>query len=113
MRTKQRLHEGDRSHPHLRTLDATFFDYKGWVADKEEAERRLIGDCSVLQLGSYNAFYQKMIKKQTLASDRSSIPCLRELDSAKLTYPGWLEDKAAAVKIFTDYLTPTRFYEKF
>lgn len=113
MRTKQRVHERNRSHPHLRTLDASLFDYRGHERDKEEAERILTGECTVFQLGSYNAFYNKMMKKQTLSCDRSSNSCLQELDMAHFTYPGWNQDKAMTEKLLVDYVSPSRFYERF
>ena len=116
MKTKQQLHEVGRSHvPPLCMLDSELFSYEGWESDKEDAEKRLMGDCSVLQLGSYNMAYDKMKKKQSLLSrDRSSIHCLKDLDDAKtqFSYPGWQQDVSAAENIYVEYVTPDRFYEK-
>ncbi|CAB9529410.1 expressed unknown protein [Seminavis robusta] len=116
MRRKQRLHEtgDDRSQiPHLHTLDSTMFTYQGWQTDKEDAEKRLVGDCSVLQLGSYHNKYNQMKKKESLSSgDRSNIDCLREMDNTHLSYPGWQRDVEIAEQIYVQYVTPVRFYEK-
>jgi hypothetical protein len=115
MRTKQTLHEVGRSQvPPLRKLDSELFSYEGWESDKKDAEKRLVGDCSVLQLGSYDVVFDKMKKKQSLTSDRSSIPCLRDLDEAKarFTYPEWQQDVSTAEQLFVEYVSPSRFYEK-
>lgn len=112
MKHKQRLFEGDRSHPDVQLLDNTTFTYKGWEADKDEAERRLTGDCTVLQLGSYKSLLLRMKKTEALYSNRGSIDCLQELDSIDFSYPGWQIDKTNAEKIFTDYPTTHRFQEK-
>lgn len=112
MKHKQQLYDGDRSHPDIQVLDNTSWSYKGWEEDKEEVERRLKGDCSVLELGSSKSLLLKMKKKQMLSSNRDSIECLRELDSTEFTYPDWQIDKSVAEKIFTEYPSTHRFHEK-
>ena len=112
MRTKQQLYDGDRSDPNIVALDSTEFTYTDWELDKAEAERRLQGDCTTLQLGTYNSFYYKMIKKQALMKDRSSVPLLQALDDLALTYPGFQADKKLAEQYYTEFQTPVRFHQK-
>ena len=112
IKLKEKLFQGDRSHPDIQTLDNTQFTYKGWEEDNDEAERRLTGDCTVLQLGTFKSFFLKMKKKEAINSRRDSIECLRERDSAEFTYPDFEVDKATAEKIFAEYPTTHRFHEK-
>jgi 4-hydroxy-3-methylbut-2-enyl diphosphate reductase IspH len=53
MKVKQRLFEGDRSHPDVVALDSKNFTYDGWDSDREEAMRRITGDCSILFMGGF------------------------------------------------------------
>jgi len=72
MKNRQRLYDGDRTHPDIAALDTTNFSYDGWLQDRDEAVRRHIGDCNVLDLGSfaYQTFFAKMKKKQQVHRQR-------------------------------------------
>ncbi|CAB9510640.1 expressed unknown protein [Seminavis robusta] len=118
MQHKQKLHEGDRSHPEIMALDATLFTYKGWEADKEEAIRRHTGDCMTFNLGhsGFESHFQKMKKKQKMHVDRASLPGLQELDNTVFTFPGWEVDRAVCEKYFVEYSTSSTadcFHRKF
>jgi hypothetical protein len=82
MRNKQRLWEGDRSHPEIVRLDRANFTYIGWQVDKAEFERRHTGDCSILDLGSYACenLFQRLVKKQEMHTRRRA-QVLRDLDT--------------------------------
>jgi Zinc finger, C3HC4 type (RING finger) len=118
MKNKQRLHEGDRTHPDIVALDSLSFSYKGWETDKEEAIRRHTGDCMTFNLGSYGfeSLLNKMKKKQKMHQDRDSLPGLVELDNEVFSYPGWEVDRAICEKFFVEYSTSSTadcFYRKF
>jgi len=105
MQNKQRLHEGDRSHPDIVALDSVEFNYPGHDEDREEALRRHTGDCKSFHMGGFLAHLSQMKKKQQMHDDRSSLPGLQELDNMQLTYPGCDADKALCEKYFVDYST--------
>ena len=118
MKNKQRLHEGDRSHPDIEALDSLSFTYKGWETDKEEAIRRHTGDCMTFNLGSYGfeSLLNKMKKKQKMHDDRASLAGLLELDNEHFSYPGWEVDRAVCEKFFVEYSTNSTadcFHRKF
>ncbi|CAB9515242.1 expressed unknown protein [Seminavis robusta] len=86
MQTKQRLHDGDRSDPNIRALDATQFSYEGWQDDKQEAEQRLTGDCILLHMGSsgFQDVFAKMKNKELMHTNRRNLRGLQNLDSLLL-----------------------------
>ena len=106
MINKQRLYEGDRSHPELQALDATQFTYPGWQHDQEECLRRHTGDCRVWHLAGFYDLLDQMKRKQSiLVADISSRDDhrWRALESHCFTYDGWQVDKAQAEQYYIVY----------
>lgn len=104
---KQRMHEGNRSHPRLVALDALSLTYPGWEADAKEVERRHIVDfwCSTGLNENCKAMLSRLKRKQlefaTGVEDRSSMhPILRTIVETKWTYPNWQKDIEEARKNF-------------
>jgi Zinc finger, C3HC4 type (RING finger) len=99
MKNKQRLFEGDRTHPDIVALDNTIFTYDGWQEDKKEAEMSHTAGTTLpgcLLIGTVQDKLGRMKKKQTAHSNRSSVAFLRDLDSQTFSYTGWLADKKEA-----------------
>jgi Zinc finger, C3HC4 type (RING finger) len=127
MKNKQRLYEGDRSHPEIVALDAAIFTYPGWQQDRDKAERIHTDDssesCDLLLSsslcgagGETSLFEQKlhvMKKKQRIHSgNRSRIRFLKHLDSFKFTYPGWRDDKVEAENFYCEDASSKRAMAK-
>ena len=111
---KQRLHDGDRSHPDIMALENTEFSYLNWQADYEECLKRHTGDCSTTDLGetSFRTYFNSMKKKQAVFCNRSNITCLRELDKMLLTFPGWEDDKEQAEQYYIRFDSTFIFQKK-
>ena len=111
---KQRLHDGDRSHPNIVALETTEFSYLHWQVDYEDCLKRHTGDCSTMDLGetSFQSCFNSMKKKQAVFCNRSNIVCLRELDKMSLTFPGWEEDKKQAEQYYIRFDSINIFEKK-
>ena len=111
---KQRLWEGDRSHPEVQALEEQVWDYPDWHQDHDEYLQRHTGDCSLVQFGiTCDFLLSKMRKKQQLHQDRASIELMaNHLDALVLTYDGWEADKVQAERYWVDFSSPDRFWDK-
>jgi len=98
MKRKQRVHDGDRSHPELVQLDALRCNYPGWNVDKATGEKHHF-ECPIL----VPSLVKTMRRKQKLHQGNRSHPDLVKLDQLKCTYPDWQKDKAAVERAYTDY----------
>ena len=117
MTHKQRLYDGDRSHPEIAALDDAVaherFTYESWQDDHRAYLERHTGDCTLFQLGITCEFlWSKMVKKQQLHEDRSSLPLLQTLDQCHFSYPGWEADKIQAEGYLCEFTRPDRFHDK-
>ena len=98
MRKKQRLHDGDRTHPQLVALDAFIASsplYPGRAADVRDAEFRY----HVGQPNSFDSWLERMGKKMRLFSGDRTHPQLVALDailSSGASYPGRAADVTEA-----------------
>ena len=113
MRLKQRIYDGDRSHPDVKTLDEMVLTYPGAEQDKVEALKRITGECSVLDLGgfSFHTLLSTMEKKQE-AFDCSGNECTRVLSSLNLSYPGFNKDIDTAKQYYVDFSSLKPFKDK-
>jgi hypothetical protein len=94
MLNKERVHNGDRSHPDLVQLDRLkrALSYPGWEHDFVNAEKSHLTRPDDFE----DCFIFKLIEKQRMHyGDRSHVRLL-ELDSHTWTYPGWEIDKRIA-----------------
>jgi hypothetical protein len=111
MRTKQKMHSGDRSDANLRALDALLasgLTYAGWQNDVKEVEKYHV-EYPILVEGSL----QKIRKKQEMHSGDRSHATLRALDAlvaSGLTYASWRDDVKEVEKNHVMY--PTLVNEK-
>jgi uncharacterized protein YgfB (UPF0149 family) len=111
MRTKQKMHSGDRSDANLRALDALLasgLTYAGWQNDVKEVEKHHV-EYPILVEGSL----QKIRKKQEMHSGDRSHATLRALDAlvaSGLTYASWRDDVKEVEKNHVMY--PTLVNEK-
>jgi len=102
---KQRMYDGDRSHPRLCLLDELTLNYPGWERDFAKAE-----DYHVSLPDLFTGKIAGMKEKQKMyEGDRSHVN-LVELDALRLTYPGWQEDVRWAEDAHTS--KPFMFREK-
>jgi hypothetical protein len=111
MQNKQRLFDGDRSHPQIVALDSTTLTYRHWKKDKEEAEK--IHTASTwLSCETFDEKLHVMKRKQQVHSNRSSINFIRELNSLEFTYPGWGTDKVQAITMYCESSNSRRARQK-
>jgi hypothetical protein len=107
MRTKQKMHSGDRSHANLRDLDALLasgLTYAGWQNDVKEVE-----ECHVEYPMLVDRSLQKMRKKQEMRSSDRSHATLRALDAlvaSDLTYASWQDDVKGVEEDHVNYVWP-------
>jgi len=94
MLNKEKVNNGDRSHPNLVTLDRLkkALSYAGWEDDFLAAEKSHLTRPDDLQ--DYHIF--KLIEKQRMHYGDRSHKRLRQLDSYDFNYPGWEADKRIA-----------------
>jgi hypothetical protein len=88
LKNKQRMFDGDRTHPHIVDLDALKLSYSGWEDDYHlaikahcESPISLFPDC-----------IHTMREKQKASEGVRLHWRLDELDKMQLTYPGWESD---------------------
>lgn len=114
MKNKQRLHDGDRSHPDIRRLDELKLTYPGCDVDKAEALKRHTGDCFVLDLGSvsFQTWLCKMKKKQEEFADENNNECTKVLANLSFSYPGWKQDLETAKKYYVEFSALKPFNDK-
>mmetsp|Transcript_26245 Transcript_26245/g.37474 ORF Transcript_26245/g.37474 Transcript_26245/m.37474 type:complete len:429 (+) Transcript_26245:94-1380(+) len=94
MLEKQRMYEGDRSHPRLVALDALRLTYPGWEKDVKSYEYRHVGsfnfsilDNSAELLAIFKRKQQGHVRGK---GDRSWMqPVQRTIVETKWTFPGW------------------------
>ena len=91
MKEKQKMYDGDRSHPNLITLDSLTLTYGGHYEDVKEAE-----DMHTSKPFLFAEKLQEIKEKQRIFDGDRNHPRLKSLDSLILTYPGWQKDKAKA-----------------
>jgi len=96
MKRSQSMHDGDRSHRDLVTLDRLkhHLSYPGWQEDWQEAE--LSHRC--LTFSNFDDKLEEMRLKQKLHDGDRSHPRLQALDALHLTYPGYQDDLAMALE---------------
>jgi hypothetical protein len=116
MKVKQMLFDKDCSHPDVVALDKEVFTYKDWELDRDEAMRRMTGDCNILFVGEHQCKLQEMKRKEAVHRDRARFEDLQILEKlcTKLSYANWESDKEAAEQLFTGHSTelyPSKFFE--
>jgi len=96
---KQRVHEGDRSHPRLVQLDSLMLTYPGCESDIEKVEQDHFNDYTLC----YPEKLAMMKKKEAAFTGDRSHPDLATLDALQHTtnYPGWEVDFKAAQDLFS------------
>mmetsp|Transcript_5519 Transcript_5519/g.9120 ORF Transcript_5519/g.9120 Transcript_5519/m.9120 type:complete len:445 (-) Transcript_5519:60-1394(-) len=93
------MEHGDRSHPNLVKLDALALSYPDWQRDFSTAEEaQLQVHLGERRSWAFDDAYHQLVEKQRLYTGDRSHPCLIELDSLVLTYPGWQSDVGKAEK---------------
>ena len=112
MKCKEKLHNGDRTHPDIMLLDSAEFTYPDSSKDREDCEKCHIGDCSSIYLGAFQQKFQLMCRRQAIHSDRQSFPDLQKLDSMELTYHDWETDAAVAERLFVESPLSQLFHKK-
>lgn len=88
MRNKETLHVGDRTHPHIVAVDKLEITYPRWEEDYQCA---VSAHCEAPSARFPDAFHALRERQQVFSGDRSHWR-LVQLDSLKLSYPGWEED---------------------
>ncbi|EJK45357.1 hypothetical protein THAOC_36031 [Thalassiosira oceanica] len=92
---KQKMHEGDRTHPQLLQLDRLkgILDYAGWEEDFSAAEEIHLESGYLLSCNdeddSFTDACWKLKRRQALSDGDRSDQWLSRLDSLQLSYPGW------------------------
>ena len=113
---KQKMHEGDRTHPQLLQLDRLrrILNYDGWEDDFHQAEETHLESGSFVHSTLFNPFtnaYARLQNRQAISDGDRSDPWLMRLDSLPLTYPGWENDVKKATDTFCDgYANDHVFY---
>ena len=108
VRQKQKMHEGDRTHPQLLQLDRLkdIVNYPGWEEDFSTAEEtHLESDfllSRMMEDGSFNNACRKLKHRQAIYDGDRSDPLLMSLDSLLLTFPGWEGGLQTAMKRYKD-----------
>lgn len=100
MTERQRMHEGDRSHPRLEALDALKLTYDGWEADVAGVEQRHVSRDFFLAAGvddEFRAILKHFKRKEweftTAVEITSSMhPVQRKIVESKWSYTGWKKD---------------------
>mmetsp|Transcript_17195 Transcript_17195/g.37303 ORF Transcript_17195/g.37303 Transcript_17195/m.37303 type:complete len:476 (-) Transcript_17195:246-1673(-) len=101
---RQRMFEGDRSHPRLVALDSLKLTYPGWKRDIKEVEEKHLGIsfwCVDGVNADYGALLNRLERKQSQfmngVEDMSSMnPFQRQIVETHWTYPGHEDDVKAA-----------------
>lgn len=88
MQNKENLYVGDRTHPNIVALDNLEFTYPGWEGDYQHAMSEL---CEAPSARFPDAFHALRERQRVFSGDRSHWR-LVQLDTMKLSYPGWEED---------------------
>lgn len=91
MKEKQKMFDGDRSHPNLITLDTLSLSYHNYQEDVKEAE-----EMHTSKPFLFNEKLQEIKEKQRISDGDRNHPRLKSLDDLILTYPGFVKDKAKA-----------------
>jgi len=105
---RQRMFEGDRSHPRLVALDSLKLTYPGWKRDIKEVEEKHLGIsfwCVDGVNADYGALLNRLERKQSQfmngVEDMSSMnPFQRQIVETHWTYPGHEDDVKAAKQKF-------------
>jgi len=96
IKEKQKMFEGDRSHPRLVSLDAMRLTYDDWEKDVKKAEEYHVKFPELLE-----GKLAGMKEKQLMFNGDRSHPNLLELDSLTLNYSGYLDDVIKAEEAHT------------
>jgi hypothetical protein len=88
LRNKQELFMGNRSHPNIKKLDNLQLSYKGWEEDYQQAISSHTESPALLFPDAVHCLLER---QRVYECDRSHWRLI-ELDSMKLSYPGWQED---------------------
>lgn len=94
MKEKQKMYNGDRTHPNLALLDSLQVSYPGWQQDVKEAEAAHTGS---IWTKFEDMIFQIKEQQKIYVGDRSH-ERLIQLDSLQLSYPGWKDDVNLAVR---------------
>ncbi|KAL7553367.1 hypothetical protein ACHAWF_016651 [Thalassiosira exigua] len=95
---RQRIFEGNRSHPRLVALDSLNLTYPGWEEDVNEAEKLHVGSifCTDGMFASYKSYLKLLEDKQSsyeIYGKRLAMhPMQRHILDSTWSYPGWQED---------------------
>ena len=111
MQEKQRMHEGDRSHPRLVALDSLRLTYPGWERDAKEFELRH-SSMDNMGMDSFETFRDYKKELESLRCKQSSYdfglndltwmkPDQRTIVETQWTFPG-CEEKVELVRKSTD-----------
>jgi hypothetical protein len=84
MKRKQKIYDGNRSHPQLVSLDSMKFTYNGRQQHYKEAE-----EYHVHHPADFEDFLTQMKKRQCIHEGNRSHPQLKALDSLTFSYLGW------------------------
>ncbi|EJK55762.1 hypothetical protein THAOC_24469, partial [Thalassiosira oceanica] len=111
---KQKIHEGDRTHPQLLKLDRLrrILNYDGWEEDFRQAEEAhlesgyLVDMKFVKELNPFTNAYRRLQNRQAIYDGDRSDSWLMRLDSLHLTYPGWEKDVQSAMRQYSDGCAP-------
>lgn len=96
IKEKQRISDGDRNHPRLKSLDELTLTYPGWEKDKSKAEEFHVR-FPELFCGKLTG----MTEKQKMFEGNRTHANLQRLDALVLTYPGWRQDFIKAEEAHT------------
>jgi len=108
IREKQRMHDGDRSHPRLVTLDSLVLSYPNWEADVRKAEEYHL---SLKEL--FSGKIEGMREKQKIYEGDRSHSNLVLLDNLNVNYHGSESDIMEAEEIHTSkpFMFPDKLHE--
>ncbi|EJK65732.1 hypothetical protein THAOC_13384 [Thalassiosira oceanica] len=91
---KQKMHEGDRTHPQLLQLDRLkcILNYAGWEEDFRQAEEAHLESGSRKIGNRFTTACKRLKNRQAIYDGDRSDPWLMRLDSLHLTYHEWGND---------------------
>ena len=102
LQERQRMFEGDRSHPRLVALDTLKLSYPGWEEDANVAEKQHVEDSIFYNMGvhsNYQSFLDILASKQTAVETDGVTewlhPIQKKILATAWSYPGFESDMEA------------------